>query len=375
MILNQARYFADKGYKVVVLTSSVEGQSSQENIFNITIFRKDYMRALSRMPKDQIKEDFSAILKKYRPEIIHFHNGSYPSGVKNKSIGVELVGALFETAASYGAKIIEHAHNAQIDQSEITKPLRDLPWNLVICVSQFVKEKWLQLGTGAKKIDVVYNGINLKQFADAKPSCKVVKIKQSGEFVIFFPARIFRMSTGEIGDQKNFMLVLEACRKFKQTSKTDFRLLAISNHKSINAKNTDSKEKLEKIIREYNLEDNVIFVPSISPDEISSYYAGVDVVCVPSLDETFGLVYLEAMAAGAIAIASNTGGPREYIENGKNGFLIDPSDETALAELFIKLSQDKYLAKKIKRNAKITAQSFSTEHMCEEIEKLYNKIY
>lgn len=374
MILNQARCFADKGYKVMVLTSLVESQSSQENIFNITILRRDYMRALSRMPKDQIKGDFSAILAKYCPEIIHFHNGSYPAGVKDKSIGVEVVETLFETATDYGAKIIEHAHNTQINQPEITKPLRDLPWDIVICVSQFVKEKWLQLSTGAKKIDVVYNGIDLKRFANAKPNSEVVKIKQSGEFVIFFPARIFRMSTGEIGDQKNFMLVLEACRKFKEISKTNFRLLAVSNHKSINAKDTDSKEKLEKIVREYNLEDNVIFVPSISPDEISSYYAGVDVVCVPSLDETFGLVYMEAMATGAIAIASNTGGPREYIENDKNGFLVDPTDEIALAKLFIKLSQDKDLAKKIKRNAKITSQSFSTEHMCKKIEKIYNEI-
>ncbi len=374
MLLNQARYFVDGGYKVIVLTSSGDDLPTEEDIYGIKVVRREYMRGQIRLPDSKIKTDFSAILEKYSPKIIHFHNGSYPSGVKDRSIGVEIIKNLFEIAKEHKIATIEHAHNAQIKQPEITKPLRDLPWDFVICVSKFVKERWPKLGTKAKNIEVVYNGIDLDRFKNVKPNSKITKIKQSNKFLIFFPARVFRMSTGEIGEQKNFMLVLKACRKLNEMAETDFKLLAVSNHENTNSPNTQGKKMLNKMISEYGLGNEIIFVPPISPDEMASYYAGADIVCAPSIDETFGLVYLEAMAAGAIAIASNTGGPREYIINGKNGFLVDPNDETALAKLFIQLSHDDILTKKIRQNARLTAKSFSTKRMCEEVEKVYNKI-
>lgn len=374
MLLNQARYFVNTGYKVIILTSSNDNLPIEEDIYGVKIIRREYMRGQIHLPTDQIKDDFSVILEKYRPKIIHFHNGSYPSGVKDRSIGVEVVKNLFEIAKSHKIAVIEHAHNAQLNQPEITKPLRDLPWDFVICVSKFVKERWLKLGTKAKNIKVVYNGIDLQQYESLKPNSKVTKIKQLNNFLIFFPARIFRISTGEMGKQKNFMLVLKACRKLSKTNKVNFKLLAVSNHKNTNNSNKQGEKILNEIISDYKLEEKIVFVPPISSDEMPNYYASVDVVCAPSLDETFGLVYLEAMAAGTIAIASNTGGPCEYIKNGKNGFLVDPKDETALANLFIQLSLDDILTKKIRQNARLTAKMFSTNHMCKKIEKIYNKV-
>jgi len=374
MLLNQARYFVNTGYKIIILTSSSNNLPAEEYIYGIKVIRREYMRGQIHTPTNQIKDDFSAILEKYHPKIVHFHNGSYPAGVKDRSIGVEVIKNLFKIAKEHGTSIIEHAHNAQIKQPEITKPLRELPWDFVICVSKFVKERWLKLGTRAKNIEVVYNGIDLLQYENAKPNSKIAKIKQPNNFLIFFPARVFRISSGEIGEQKNFMLVLKACRKLNETSKINFKLLAVSNHKNTNSSDRQSEKILNKIIGEYKLEDKIVFVPPISPDEMPNYYAGVDVVCAPSINETFGLVYLEAMAAGAIAIASNTGGPREYIKNGENGFLVDPKDETALAKLFFRLSHNDFLTKKIKYNARLTAKMFLVKHMCKEIERIYNKI-
>ncbi len=59
--------------------------------------------------------------------------------------------------------------------------------------------------------------------------------------------------------------------------------------------------------------------------------------CMPSLREPFGLVYLEAMNAGLPVVALNLGAPRDLVENGVTGFLVEPFDITALAGALEKL--------------------------------------
>jgi len=105
------------------------------------------------------------------------------------------------------------------------------------------------------------------------------------------------------------------------------------------------------------------------------FYAGSDIVCVPSLYETFGLMYLEAMLSGKIAISSNQGGPLEFIENNKTGFCVDPYDETKLADLLEKLIKDKKLREKIGSSARISAQKYSVKNMVDQIEDIYLKLF
>ena len=60
-----------------------------------------------------------------------------------------------------------------------------------------------------------------------------------------------------------------------------------------------------------------------------------DVFCMPSTEEAFGAVAIEALAAGTPVVATDCGGPREFIEDGVNGALVPVGDETALAEALV----------------------------------------
>lgn len=53
---------------------------------------------------------------------------------------------------------------------------------------------------------------------------------------------------------------------------------------------------------------------------------------MPSYEETFGLVLLEAMASGCICISTLAGGPMEILEYGNSGILVEPKSSTALAQ-------------------------------------------
>jgi glycosyltransferase involved in cell wall biosynthesis len=139
------------------------------------------------------------------------------------------------------------------------------------------------------------------------------------------------------------------------------------------AQNQGEKD-VQNYIEKYNLEKNIIFLPTILPVETPSYYSASDIVCVPSIGETFGLVYLEAMASGKIAIASNTGGPREFIKNGKNGFLVSPNDSSKLAKILGKLILDSKTREVIGRYAQKSVRKFTTEKSSFKIKKIYEEL-
>jgi glycosyltransferase involved in cell wall biosynthesis len=75
-------------------------------------------------------------------------------------------------------------------------------------------------------------------------------------------------------------------------------------------------------------------------ENVESVYAASDVVVQPSLEpDAFPTVILEAMASGCVVIASDSGGAREVLVDGKNGFLIPPGNSNALSRGVVELKQ------------------------------------
>ncbi len=72
-------------------------------------------------------------------------------------------------------------------------------------------------------------------------------------------------------------------------------------------------------------------------ERVGELMAGACCFCMPSLREPFGLVYLEAMNAGLPVVALNLGAPRDLVENGETGFLVEPYDIAGLAGALEKL--------------------------------------
>jgi glycosyltransferase involved in cell wall biosynthesis len=64
-------------------------------------------------------------------------------------------------------------------------------------------------------------------------------------------------------------------------------------------------------------------------DEVARWLAACDVLCQPSLVEPFGQAILEAMASARSVLATNVGGPPEFVSR-EAGVLVDPLDEAAL---------------------------------------------
>jgi glycosyltransferase involved in cell wall biosynthesis len=122
---------------------------------------------------------------------------------------------------------------------------------------------------------------------------------------------------------------------------------------------------LERLIAQLGLEGSVRF---LGPrDDLPSVLASLDVLLVPSWEEPFGLVVVEAMAAGTPVVATSVGGPQEVIADGINGRLVPPDRPELWAATVTELLADARLRDRIAREGLATARGFRRDAYAERL--------
>lgn len=100
------------------------------------------------------------------------------------------------------------------------------------------------------------------------------------------------------------------------------------------------RPRLEKLARELDLEKRVEFCGEVEGDKLHALYAGADVFVLPSPNEGFGIVFLEAMSYGLPVVAGRAGGTLDVVRHGETGLLVPPEQPAALAEALNGLLDD-----------------------------------
>ncbi len=104
----------------------------------------------------------------------------------------------------------------------------------------------------------------------------------------------------------------------------------------------DDVPRIEAMINELGLTDCVTLTGFVPEEELQDHYSLCDLFAMPSKGEGFGIVYLEALAAGKPVLAGNQDGAVEPLLHGKLGCLVDPDDEGAIAYHIIKILTGTY---------------------------------
>lgn len=107
--------------------------------------------------------------------------------------------------------------------------------------------------------------------------------------------------------------------------------------------------------------NNVHFLGHVADDELAGLYRACDLFVAPSLYESFGLVYIEAMSFGKPVIGCGVGGVPEVVEDGVSGLLVTPEDHLALAQGMLTLLNDRELSRKIGENARKRVENNFTD--------------
>ena len=117
------------------------------------------------------------------------------------------------------------------------------------------------------------------------------------------------------------------------------------------------KNHLQKLIKKYNLEDKIKLKGYIEHDKINKVLDDSDIFILPSVRESFGVCYLEAMARGLITIARTHEGMEGIIQNNQNGFLINSKDE--ILPILKSLAQNTSLKEEIIKNTLLNIKNFN----------------
>jgi D-inositol-3-phosphate glycosyltransferase len=115
-------------------------------------------------------------------------------------------------------------------------------------------------------------------------------------------------------------------------------------------------------------------VPPVPQPELASWYAASTVVCVPSYNESFGLVALEAQACGAPVVAARVGGLEVAVDDGRTGVLVDGHDPGAWAHELGELLESPDRLADLGRRAVRHAAAFGWERTAEQTRGMYAEL-
>ncbi len=132
--------------------------------------------------------------------------------------------------------------------------------------------------------------------------------------------------------------------------------------------------RMQALCRDRGVDQRFTFLGWKSQADLAALYAQADVFVLPSLTEAFGVVFLEAMAAGVPVIGTRVGGVVEIIEHGVNGMLVRPDDVTDLAAMLIRLLRDAGLRERLRQAGSLTVQRFTAQRMMNETYAIYRSV-
>jgi glycosyltransferase involved in cell wall biosynthesis len=134
----------------------------------------------------------------------------------------------------------------------------------------------------------------------------------------------------------------------------------------------EEREMLKGRAREAGLNDYLVFLGDRT--DIPSVMAAMDVFVLSSLNEGFGRVLVEAMAAGVVVISSAVGGTVDVIEDGESGILVPPSEPSRIADAVSKVLENSELKSHLIDGGRERAKQFDIHITAEKFEDLYEKL-
>jgi len=137
---------------------------------------------------------------------------------------------------------------------------------------------------------------------------------------------------------------------------------------------SDEMTRLQKMCDDLCMGGMVIFLGKRGQDTLPYYYSAAEVLVMPSLYESFGMVALEAMACGTPVIASEVGGLGYLVQDGSTGYTIPDSEPEALCDKLSQLLGDAHLRETMGLRAAQYASDYAWEKIATQIVEVYDEL-
>jgi phosphatidyl-myo-inositol dimannoside synthase len=294
---------------VCVVAPAREGHEEADALIPYDVVRigGKYLRAT----KD-VHEHIRDAAKTFKPDVIHFL-AALPLGRLGPRLREEL-GVPFTIVAHGSGEILVPAR-VPLARRALRETLARA--DLVLPVSGFTRGAVETITKGRAKLFVLNPTVDVDRFSLEVSGARVRASTGAGRhFVVLFCSRLVKRKGADV--------LLRA-------------LAALEGSFGVFVGGGPEAASLERLARELEIADRVVFAGFVDDDELPEYYAGADAFCMPctnrygGLDtEGFGVVYLEAQASGLPCVAGRCGGSAEAVVDGVTGVVLDDPTPTSV---------------------------------------------
>ncbi|WP_010676936.1 glycosyltransferase [Bacillus timonensis] len=288
----------------------------------------------------------------YRYKVVHAHY-VFPSGV---------LGLVYKKI--WKSKFVVTAHGGDIHKmakiNRITGDLTKLVLTQadhVIAVGQTLyQEIHQEYGVGTSKLSIISMGVNRSVFMpQSQENARKIIGKPNGEQMILF--------VGNLIEAKGVKELIQAFEQVKEV-KPNASLHLIGRVASESFYN-----QVQQMVAENGLAD-VFFHGPMSQKDVANWMAASDVFVLPSYNEGFGLVALEAMSCHTPVVASDVGGLSFLLADGA-GILIKPKDSGSLYDGLMEVLENETLRQELVKKGEILAKENDQNYLLSKILEIY----
>ncbi|BCW98667.1 MAG: hypothetical protein KatS3mg024_1494 [Armatimonadota bacterium] len=346
-----------KGHRVIILTNRwPRSLPEHEELEGIPVYRLPF-----RVPDGSLKAHVSyhlthrqivrrmlGILRKHAVDVLHVQcisSNGYYAMVAKQAMGLPLV-------VTAQGELTMDASGIYQRSGYMRRTLRrilNVADAITACSRATLQEleEWYATPFG-ERAEVIHNGIRLADFQDERP----------------LPERPpFILGIGRMVPQKGFDLLIEA---FRRAGTADMDLLVAGDGPELAA--------LKELAAASGLDGRVLFPGKADRQTAAALFRECAFFVLPSRHEPFGIVNLEAMAAGKAVLATRVGGVPEVVLDGETGILVPPEDVDALAEGIRRLAGDPSLRERLGAAGRERAELFSWDAVTEKYLMVYRKV-
>lgn len=281
----------------------------------------------------------------FRPDVVHVHEPFAPS---TSLLGVLCADApVVATFHAYHEPFTVHG-GIYTGWSQLLRPV----WSRIdyrIAVSAAAQRTMSARMRGSPSA-IVPNGASIAHFAGAEAA-----VLPPGRRMLF---------VGRLEPRKGFRVAVDAFAELGHCY-PDLRLVVVGDG--------PQRTQVRRLPR--GLRARVDMIGRVSHAALPTYHAASDFFVAPATGrESFGIVLVEAMAAGLPVIASDLPGYGEVVRHEREGLLVTPGDPAALADASARLLDDSALANRLSHAGGLRARTFAWPRVAAKVERVYGKV-
>lgn len=287
-----------------------------------------------------IKTQFPAILEGFKPDVIHAHTLGFGSEIGawlKEKIGCPLI------VTTHGSDtFVPFNAGRQEDLKDYSNKA-----DAVVCVSSLLGRRLIDSGVTVP-VSTILNGFDVS-YVSRNTSKKQNLVIQVGNLI----------------PRKKTDISIRAIAELAKRTE-DIRFTVVGSGQE--------KESLEKLCEALGIADLVTFTGQLPNQEVQQKMAEATFFVMPSVREGFGIVYLEAMAAGCVVIGTEGEGIADLIINGENGFLVPADDTEAVVHVIQTCMDHPQRAALIADRGRESAQKLTWKYNVEQYQSLFQKL-